>query len=227
MADNVASLSTKSDEFQEMSSVARHDGAVSAAQQIRAASRAEARAQLREAILDAAYAEALASGWARVRVGAVAAAVGISRQTLYQQYGTKEALGQALVLREAEDFMSGVMTVLQRHSDDPADAVAAACQDALARLAEHPLLQATLAAPDGDGLLPQVTSRSRPLLDRAGAAVAQWSADQRPDVPLQRHREIAELLVRLVISYALLPGDEPRRVGVRLGRLYRSGIAVA
>jgi AcrR family transcriptional regulator len=202
-----------------------HDGAVTTAAQIRAASRAEARAQLREAILDAAYADALASGWARVRVGGVASTVGVSRQTLYQLYGTKEALGQALVLREAENFMSGVMAVLQRHRDDPADAVAAACQDALVRLAEHPLLQATLAAPDGDGLLPQVTSRSRPLLDLASTAVAQWSAGQLPDVPVERHREIADVLVRLVISYALLPGDEPRRAGVRLGDLYRSSIA--
>ena len=194
------------------------------AARIRAASRAEARAQLREAILDAAYAAALASGWAGVRIGAVAAAVGVSRQTLHQQFGTKEALGQALVLREAEGILSGVLEVLQRW-DDPADAVAAAGEDALVRLAGHPLLQGMLAGPQGDGLLPQVTSRSRPLLDRASAAVAQWSVGQRPDAPQEQHLEVADALVRLVISYALMPGDEPGRIGVRLGRLYRAGLA--
>lgn len=192
---------------------------------IRAASRAEARARLQEAILDAAYADAVASGWAGVRMGAVAAAVGVSRQTLHHQFGTKEALGQALVLREAEQFLSGVVRVLNAAPGDPADAVAAAAEDALVRLAQHPLLQAIIAAADGGGLLPQITSRSRPLLDRATSAVAQWSVEQQPDVSPHRHREVAEAIVRLVISHAVVPGDDPARVGARLGEWYRAGLA--
>lgn len=190
------------------------------AAQIRAASRAEARSQLREAILDAAYADALASGWPAVRMGSLATAVGVSRQTLHNQFGTKEALGQALVLREAAAFLAGVLQVLDSRPGDPCGAVAAAVEDALVRLADHPLLQAVLASPDGDGLLPHMTSRGRPLLDSAAAAVAHWSAGQRPHAAPEQHHEVAGLLVRLVISYAVMPGDDPRRVGERLGRLY-------
>jgi AcrR family transcriptional regulator len=200
---------------------------VTTAAQIRAASRAEARAQLREAILDAAYADALASGWAAVRMGAVARTVGVSRQTLHKQFGTKEALGQALVLREAEAFLAGVLEVLARRAGDPGAGVAAAVEDALLRLAEHPLLQAIIASPEGDGLLPHITSRGHPLVDRACAAVAQWSVGVRPDVPPEQHRAVAEVLVRLVVSYAVLPGDDPRAVGARLGWLYGVGIAAA
>jgi len=75
--------------------------------------RAQARQRLRDAMLDAARELALgAGGWAGVRMGAVAHAVGVSRQRLHAEFGTKDALGQVLVLRETERFLTGVVGTL-------------------------------------------------------------------------------------------------------------------
>ena len=67
---------------------------------IRADQRADTRRRMREAMLSAAHGLAVARGWGAVRMGEVAQHVGVSRQTLYAEFGSKEALGQALVLRD-------------------------------------------------------------------------------------------------------------------------------
>ena len=54
----------------------------------------------KDLLLDAA-AEAVLSGvvWDRLRMADVAKAAGVSRQTLYYEFGSKDALAQALALR--------------------------------------------------------------------------------------------------------------------------------
>jgi AcrR family transcriptional regulator len=66
---------------------------------LRAETRAYGRARLRELALDAARDVVLDRGWAAVRMGAIAKEIGISRQTLHGEFGTKDDLGNALVMR--------------------------------------------------------------------------------------------------------------------------------
>jgi AcrR family transcriptional regulator len=75
---------------------------------LRAETRAFGRARLRELALDAARDIVLTRGWAAVRMGAIATAIGISRQSLHGEFGTKDELGDALVLRETAAFLDGV-----------------------------------------------------------------------------------------------------------------------
>ncbi|MCX5368084.1 TetR/AcrR family transcriptional regulator [Streptomyces sp. NBC_00015] len=71
----------------------------------------------RESLLDAAF-EALAlRPWAAVRMVDVAAAAGVSRQTLYNEFGSKEGLARALVRREADGYLAGVERALAVHGD--------------------------------------------------------------------------------------------------------------
>ncbi|MFD9791839.1 TetR/AcrR family transcriptional regulator [Streptomyces sp. NPDC059070] len=66
----------------------------------------------REALLDAALAALGARPWAAVRMVDVASAAGVSRQTLYNEFGSKEGLARALVRREADLYLRGVDRVL-------------------------------------------------------------------------------------------------------------------
>lgn len=190
------------------------------AAQIRESARAQARARLREAVLDAAYAATVADGWAHVRIGAIAAEVGVSRQTLHNEFGTKDDLGQALVLREADEFLAGVTQVLQRSGD-----LGAATTEALQRLSRHPLLQPIIATPADETLLPLLTSRGRPLLQRATAVLADAVMEQRPGADDGAVRQLSEVMVRLVISYAVMPGEPPEVLGPRLAALFEAGLA--
>ncbi|MGW1955279.1 TetR/AcrR family transcriptional regulator [Streptomyces sp. NPDC001920] len=71
----------------------------------------------RESLLDAAYTALARRPWSAVRMVDVAAAAGVSRQTLYNEFGSKEGLARALVRREADGYLAGVDRALATHSD--------------------------------------------------------------------------------------------------------------
>ena len=71
----------------------------------------------RESLLDAAYAALARRPWSAVRMVDVAAAAGVSRQTLYNEFGSKEGLARALVRREADGYLAGVDRALTGHGD--------------------------------------------------------------------------------------------------------------
>jgi AcrR family transcriptional regulator len=62
----------------------------------------------RECLLDAAYTALARRPWSAVRMVDVAAAAGVSRQTLYNEFGSKDGLARALVRREADGYLAGV-----------------------------------------------------------------------------------------------------------------------
>lgn len=68
----------------------------------------------RDSLLDAAYTALARRPWSAVRMVDVAAAAGVSRQTLYNEFGSKEGLARALVRREADAYLAGVEQALTR-----------------------------------------------------------------------------------------------------------------
>jgi AcrR family transcriptional regulator len=187
-----------------------------------------ARRQLREALLDAASDLVAERGWQRVRMGQVAAAVGVSRQTAHTELGTKEALGQALVFREAERFLTGVSRVLEEHRDSPGRAVAAAVRFALSEGARNPLLRTILtAARDGDdSLLPLLTTRSQPLLEAASGVVGAAVLEAYPDLDPVEVADVVDSLVRLTVSHLVVPVGTPEDVSERLAKLALRGLRI-
>jgi len=111
---------------------------------LRAETRAYGRSRLRALALDAARQGGLDRGWAAVRMGAVAAAVGVSRQSLHAEFGTKDDLGQALVLREASAFFAELRERLAAHPRDLAAGVADAAGFILSATRDNPMLQTIL-----------------------------------------------------------------------------------
>jgi AcrR family transcriptional regulator len=164
----------------------------------------------RQALLDAASAVVCAGGrggWARARMADVAAGAGVSRQTLYNEFGSKEALGQALALREAERFIAATEASLaERRPGGPAAAVAAAVEGTLLRAADNPLLKAVL-TDDVGGLLPYLTTRAEPILTAARHSIGSYLATGWPDLPGDDVALAAETVVRLTVSYLVLPSD--------------------
>ncbi|MEU0113337.1 TetR/AcrR family transcriptional regulator [Streptomyces bobili] len=71
----------------------------------------------RESLLDAAFAALARRPWAAVRMVDVAAAAGVSRQTLYNEFGSKDGLARALVRREVDGYLAGVERALAGQGD--------------------------------------------------------------------------------------------------------------
>ncbi|MET9322457.1 TetR/AcrR family transcriptional regulator [Streptomyces sp. NPDC003038] len=163
----------------------------------------------RESLLEAAGAALATRPWPAVRMVEVAATAGVSRQTLYNEFGGKEGLGHALVRREADWYLDGVDRALG-HPAASAERLAAVAEWTVRAARAHPLVRALLtgcwdaalpapgptrgpgSGPPGPGAL------ARAVSERAAAALA-------PDEGAQR----CELAVRLALSYVIAPAEGP------------------
>jgi AcrR family transcriptional regulator len=161
---------------------------------------------VRAALLDAAYDAAVGPGWAAVRMADVAAAAGVSRQTLYAEFGTKDGLAQALALREAARFVDGAEAVLTGHEGTPSEAVGATVEWTLRIARQDPLLKAVLTDDGtGDGLLPFLTTRSDALLRAVTERHVAYLSSHWPDLPVDDLELVADTLVRLTVSHIVTP----------------------
>ncbi|HEX6935101.1 MAG TPA: TetR family transcriptional regulator [Actinomycetes bacterium] len=162
---------------------------------------------VRDRLLDAAAQVAVAGQWHDARMADLATVAGVSRQTLYNEFGSKDGLVQALALREADRLLQGaVATVADRSVTDPAAAVAAAVGWALAEAAGNPLVKAALVDDAGD-LLPMLTTRSGAVVlalrdGLVAALTARW-----PELDEGESRWVAELAVRLGVSHLVVPTE--------------------
>ncbi len=165
----------------------------------------------RQALLDAAADAVLAGDWARTRMADVARAAGLSRQTLYYEFGSKDGLAQALAMREAERYLAGAAAAYGEHGGSPAEAVGAATEYTLREAAANPLLKAVLTDDAGD-LLPLVTTRADAILDVARDHCAAHLLGHWPALPADEVRLVADVVTRLTVSHLVLPGRPAEEV---------------
>ena len=62
----------------------------------------------RERILDAAWQITSEQGWSAITMSRLGEAAGVSRQSVYNEFGTKQQVAEALVARELQRFLAAV-----------------------------------------------------------------------------------------------------------------------
>ncbi|MFB8246522.1 TetR/AcrR family transcriptional regulator [Streptomyces sp. NPDC055952] len=194
----------------------------------------------RESLLDAAYTALARRPWSTVRMVDVAAAAGVSRQTLYNEFGSKDGLARALVRREADGYLAGVDRALAAHAD-PRERITAAAEWTASAARDNALVRAMLtgcwsarlpspvltAVPSGsavpaqrraDGPLPSPGDFVALVRDRAVTALAG------PGAPSSETADLAhscELAVRLALSCVSAPPAEGGVADLVRGALHR------
>ncbi|MBO4210659.1 TetR family transcriptional regulator [Micromonospora echinofusca] len=165
------------------------------------------RQRLRDGIVDAAREQTVAIGWDSVRMGAVARLAGVSRQTVYNEFGSKAGLAEALAQREVDRFVTAVRDTLRAHGGDVRGAAYAAIAHTLTEAAGNPLIKAILTSARGgsDALLPYLTTRSELVLTEATGALLAWAGEHLPPADPVRAAFAADAVVRLVVSHIVLP----------------------
>ncbi|MEV7322932.1 TetR/AcrR family transcriptional regulator [Streptomyces sp. NPDC093970] len=196
----------------------------------------------RDSLLDAAYAALARRPWAAVRMVDVAVAAGVSRQTLYNEFGSKEGLARALVRREADGYLAGVERALGSHTEvrerltATAEWMALAARDnALVRamltgcwserlpsptLTAVPSSSAVPAQRRADGPLPSPGDFVQIVRDRAVAVLA-GGGTARGNGELARS---CELVVRLALSCVAAPPGEGGLAELVRGALSRQPV---
>jgi AcrR family transcriptional regulator len=168
---------------------------------------------MRQRIVQAAVSLTAEVGWARVTMATVADRVGVSRQTVYNEVGTKPGLAEAMILHELDRFLGVVNLAFDAHPDDLVGAIRAASRDVLVLAKDNPLLHAVVSATHGADteLLPLLTTHAESLLAAAKVVIADRIGGY--DVGLdEEHLEAAiDMVVRVVLSHVMQPSAPPER----------------
>ncbi|MDT7729589.1 MAG: hypothetical protein QOI21_6165 [Actinomycetota bacterium] len=161
------------------------------------------KASLREALLDAATDLLPENGYAALRMADVATKAGVSRQTVYNEFGNKAALVQAVALRTTSEFLDGI-----RQRFDNADSLLEGIHQGVLFTIEHGrenrLVAAALGSEAGEDLLPLLTTKGAPILHAAAELAAEHYRELEPQLNEASAALLAETVVRLSLSHLVL-----------------------
>jgi len=175
-----------------------------------------ARTLLRDTIVAAVDDLARSRGWSATTMADVAVAAGVSRQTVYNEFGSRQTLVEAYVLREIEAMVAGVEDTIRGSRDDARAAMHAAFGLFLKLASDEPLVQVIVADAEGGELIRLLTGLGRQVaVERIGRLIVQvW-----PQVSVADAELLAESMARLAISHALLPTSGPEDTAAAVTRM--------
>ncbi len=159
-----------------------------------------------EAILDAALEEFLAYGLRRTNVDVVARRARVSRATLYRRFEGKDALVQAVLVRECRRFFASIAAATE-HLATVEERLIEGFVVGVRYARADPLLNRLLAS-DPEALLPHLTTGGAAVLAVARDFLVQQGESQHPGGLPAGGRDpagVAERFVRLAISFTLTP----------------------
>lgn len=164
-----------------------------------------------ERILDAAASVLAARGLRRCTVEDIAAAGRVGRTTVYRRFDGRDAIVQAVLAREVRRTFTAVNAAVA-HVDTVEAKVVEGMLGGIRAFQRSPLLGLVRSEPE---LLALVTTQAAPLAALAADVLVDlWRRDTGRR-PTTRSRTVAEVLVRIGVSYALAPPvgfdlDDPR-----------------
>jgi AcrR family transcriptional regulator len=174
-----------------------------------------ARTLLRDTVIAAVDDLIRTRGWSATTMSDVAAAAGVSRQTLYNEFGSRQLLVEAYIGREVDALIERATEVVRANADDAHRALRSAFTLFLQLASDEPVVRIIVQHAEGGELHQLLTGLGRSLAsDRIAALIPEvW-----PQVGADA-RLLADTLVRLAISHALLPTDDPGEVARGVGRM--------
>jgi AcrR family transcriptional regulator len=157
-------------------------------------------------------------GWSALTMGRLAAHVGVSRQTVYNETGSKRELAEAVVLDELGRFLDVVDDAFASRPRDLRAAIERSVSGILALAGTSPLLRAVVAPGAGDELLPPLTTDASAVI-AASAARVSGHLDARGVAPGPRRDAAVDMLVRTVLSHVMQPSADPQAAASAIASL--------
>lgn len=174
------------------------------------------RSLLRETVLDAVDRLLAERSWSAVTMGQVATAAGVSRQTVYNEFGNRAELARAYAIWSAHGLLDDVERSVAEHRDDLVDALVSTFAALLAVGHRHPLIRA-LGGPAAGGGDPAAGELATALVSGPRSVLVVVASERLagiigrtwPALPTPTVAAVSEVLVRLAVSHLLLPTAEP------------------
>ena len=182
---------------------------------------------LRTTLLDGLHDLLTDRDWSAVTMADVARISGVSRQTVYNEFGSRNGLAQAYALRLAVNFTNLVTAAIEVNVGDLDKALHDGFADFFAEAGADPLitsLQSGEAKPD---LLKLITTDAGPIISTASdglhrALTRSWIA-----LPAEEAERIARTISRIALSYVSMPPETDRDVAEDLAVLMAPAVRAA
>jgi AcrR family transcriptional regulator len=152
----------------------------------------------------------------------VASTAGVSRQTVYNEFGSRQSLVEAYVRREVENLVTEVEQVVRAHADDPEAALHAAFGLFLELASDEPVIRIIVADSEDRQLIRLLTNLGCAIADDR---ITRLIVDVWPQVAVADAELLADSLVRLAISHAVSPAADRETTTRNVTRLVRPLIA--
>lgn len=157
-----------------------------------------------EAVIDAALRQFELFGLARTTMDDIARRAKVSRVTVYRRFAGKEALVDAVILRELRRFLADLEDAIEPLAT-PEEKLVEGFVFTLEALCRHRLLQRMLES-EPELVLPHLTVQGGAVIaaarDFLAGGIAREVADERGGEELLT---VADVVVRLVLSFVLAP----------------------
>jgi AcrR family transcriptional regulator len=177
------------------------------------------RVLLRDSILNGMRELLFIRDWAAITLSDVAKAAGISRQTIYNEFGSRQGLAQAYALRLADRLVDQIDDAIEGHVGDVYAAFLQGFRDFFTESASDPLVISLLTGAVKPDLLQLITTDSGPIITHCSARMTStfmhsWMRCSDEDAGI-----LARAIVRIAMSYISMPPEADHDVAADLARL--------
>lgn len=177
------------------------------------------RTLLRDAVLDAMRELLMTRDWSAITLSDIARSAGISRQTIYNEFGSRQGLAQGYALRLAERLMDSVRDALEANVGNIYQSFLDAFRAYFAETASDPLVISLLSGDAKPDLLQIITTDAGPILVRSSERLATAFTETWVAIPEGDAGVLARGVVRLCLSYVSMPPEADHDVADDLARL--------
>ncbi|MDT5284596.1 MAG: hypothetical protein QOJ20_5791 [Mycobacterium sp.] len=177
------------------------------------------RVLLRDSILDGMREMLLSRDWSSITLSDVARAAGISRQTIYNEFGSRQGLAQGYALRLADRLVDQIEDAIVGNVGDIYAAFLQGFRDFFAESAADPLVISLLTGGTKPDLLQLITTDSGPIITRASQRLTETFMNSWVRASEEDAGVLARAIVRLAMSYVSMPPEADHDVARDLARL--------
>lgn len=171
----------------------------------------------------AGLAQVKAEGWRQLRINQIAKEIGVSRPTIYAEFGTKEEFTATLIERELDVVFQKFQKALTSAHGKPHGVLTKGFKDLISDSAQSPLISGLLADDDSEQLghpaTPVHADGLLPFINRCSELLIDWIEQHQSGLKPSEVAHTADALARLVLSHVMTPTSDPAHASKELAKL--------
>ena len=174
---------------------------------------------MRTGVLDAMQRLLLERKWSSITMADVSSAAGISRGTLYNEFGSRRGLARSYALRLTDSIVTGMETAVHEHTGDAHGTLRSVFRDFFNRVDMDPLVRALRAEDAPNDLLRLITVESQFIVDYGAEQLG--DIFERSWVRANHHdaNVLGQAIARAALSFLALPPTDVDDAATSIARV--------